>query len=78
MPTRKLTMTVLEVYYAMREAGIRSSPQRIAKEIQAGKLPFGEVIFTGETGRNTYLIYKVDFLNWLKTKIPEEVTICVT
>lgn len=68
----KLTMTISDVYYAMRAAGIRSSPQRVAAGIKSGAYPFGTVIATGETGRNTYLIYKVDFLAWLQTKIPKE------
>lgn len=72
MPTLKLTMTVKDVYYAMREAGIRSSPQRVAAGIVSGAYPFGTVISTGESGRKTYLIYRVDFLNWLKSKIPKE------
>ena len=68
----KLTMTVREVYYAMREAGIRSSPERISAGIASGAYPFGKVINTGETGRRTLEIYRVDFEAWLATKIPQQ------
>lgn len=68
----KLTMTLLEVYYAMREAGIRSSPERISAGIASGAYPFGKVINTGETGRRTLEIYRVDFDAWLETKIPKQ------
>ena len=68
MENGKLTMTILDVYHAMREAGIRSSPQAISAGIASGAYPFGEVIGVGETGRRTVRIYTADFLNWLETK----------
>ena len=70
----KLTMTVMEVYYAMREAGIRSSPERISAGIASGAYPFGRVVSVGETGRRTLEIFRVDFLNWLETKQPKQTT----
>lgn len=66
----KLTMTILDVYHAMREAGIFTSPARISAGIASGAYPFGRVIATGETGRRTVEIYRVDFEAWLETKIP--------
>lgn len=67
----KLTMTVQEVYLAMREAGIVCTPMRIIDGIQSGLYPFGIVTNVGETGRRTVLIYRVDFEAWLQTKIPQ-------
>lgn len=68
----KLTMTVREVYYAMREAGIRCNPTMISAGIASGAYPFGRVVNTGETGRRTLEIYRVDFEAWLESKIPRE------
>jgi len=68
MENGKLTMTIMDVYHAMRDAGIRSSPQAISAGIASGAYPFGEVIGVGETGRRTVRIYTVDFLNWLDSK----------
>lgn len=70
----KLTMTLLEVYYAMREAGIRSSPTRISAGIESGAYPFGRVVCVGPSGKRTLEIYRVDFMAWLQTKIPKEET----
>ena len=66
----KLTMTIEEVYHAMREAGIRSSPVRISAGIANGSYPFGRVLNVGASGRKTVEIYRVDFEDWLETKIP--------
>lgn len=66
----KLTMTILDVYHAMREAGIATSPTRISAGIASGAYPFGRVIATGETGRRTVEIYRVDFEAWLASKTP--------
>lgn len=68
----KLTMTVREVYYAMRAAGIRCNPTMISAGIASGAYPFGRVVNTGETGRRTLEIYRVDFDAWLESKIPKE------
>ena len=68
----KLTMTVREVYYAMRAAGIRCNPTMISAGIASGAYPFGRVVNTGETGRRTLEIYRVDFDVWLESKTPKE------
>lgn len=68
----KVTMTVREVYYAMREAGIRCSPTMISAGIASGAYPFGRVVNTGETGRRTLEIYTVDFYAWLDSKMPKD------
>ena len=68
----KLTMSLLNVYHAMREAGIPCSPKKISAGIQSGAYPFGRVVSVGETGRRTIEIYRVDFEAWLETKIPKE------
>jgi hypothetical protein len=70
MAKTKLTMTIMDVYRAMRDAGISSSPARISAGIASGAYPFGKVIATGETGRRTVEIYRVDFDAWLATKTP--------
>lgn len=68
----KLTMTVREVYYAMRAAGIRCNTTMISAGIASGAYPFGRVVNTGETGRRTLEIYRVDFEAWLESKMPKE------
>lgn len=68
----KLTMTVREVYYAMRAAGIRCNTTMISAGIETGAYPFGRVVNKGETGRRTLEIYRVDFEAWLESKIPKE------
>lgn len=68
----KITMTVREVYYAMRAAGIRCNPTMISAGIATGAYPFGRVVNTGETGRRTLEIYRVDFEAWLESKMPKE------
>lgn len=72
----QLTMTLHDVYIAMREAGIRSSPERISAGIASGAYPFGKVVNTGETGRRTLEIYRVDFDAWLETRIPKQASAC--
>ena len=67
---KKLTMTINDVYYAMREAGISTTPVRISAGIASGAYPFGRVIATGETGRRTVEIFRVDFEAWLESKTP--------
>ena len=62
----KLTMSLLDVYHAMREAGIPCSPKKISAGIQTGAYPFGRVVSIGETGRCTLEVYR------LETKIPKE------
>ena len=71
-PTQKLTMTIREVYYAMREAGIPCNTTSVSAGIECGAYPFGRVVNKGETGRKTFEIFKVDFYAWLETKIPKE------
>ena len=72
MEKPKLTMTLMEVYYAMREAGISISPTRISAGIACGAYPFGRVVCVGETGRRTLEIFRVDFDTWLETRIPKK------
>lgn len=67
----KLTMTLMEVYYAMRDAGIPCSPTKVSAGIASGAYPFGRVVCVGETGRRTLEIFRVDFYAWLETRIPK-------
>lgn len=69
---QRLTMTLLEVYHAMRDAGIPCTPKRISAGIETGAYPFGRVVAVGETGRKTLEIFRVDFYAWLESKIPKE------
>lgn len=70
IPRPKLTMTVREVYYAMREAGIPCNEKMISAGIASGAYPFGRVVAVGETGRRTLEVFRVDFDAWLETRIP--------
>ena len=72
---QKITMTITEVYYAMREAGIRCSPKMISAGIASGAYPFGRIIGTGPTGRKQTEIFRVDFEAWLASKMPKGVTL---
>ena len=72
MSKQKLTMTLSEVYREMRDAGIRSSPKCISAGIASGAYPFGRVVSEGETGRRTLEIFRVDFENWLRSKMPAQ------
>lgn len=70
---RSITMTLKDVYEEMRSAGIRCSMKVISDGIATGAYPFGRVVSTGETGRRTVEIFRVDFEAWLATKIPAAV-----
>ena len=72
---QKITMTITEVYYAMREAGIRCSPKMISAGIASGVYPFGRIVGTGPTGRKQTEIFRVDFEAWLASKMPKGVTL---
>ena len=67
----KLTMTLQEVYRAMRNAGIHCSTRTISAGIASGAYPFGRVVNVGETGRRTVEIFRVDFDAWLESKTPK-------
>lgn len=75
MAKPKLTMTLMEVYYAMREAGISISPSRISAGIACGAYPFGRVVCVGETGRRTLEVFRVDFYAWLESKTPKDMPV---
>lgn len=68
----RLTMTLMEVYAEMRAAGIPCSPTTISAGIASGAYPFGRVVSTGETGRRTLEIFRVDFEAWLLSKMPRQ------
>lgn len=67
----KLTMTVNEVVYAMRAAGIQCRARIVSDGIASGMYPFGTVVSVGETGRRTLQIFRVDFEAWLESKTPK-------
>lgn len=64
----KLTLTVKETAKLCHEHGWRATDRQIAQGIASGRLPFGRVVNTGVTGRNTYEIWAQDVLNFLKEK----------
>ncbi len=68
---QKLTMTLMEVYYEMRDAGISCSPTSISAGIACGAYPFGRIKSVGKTGRRNIEIFRVDFEAWLETKMPK-------
>jgi len=68
----KLTMTVREVLYEMRAAGIHCNERIISDGIESGLYPFGRVTNKGETGRRTLQIFRVDFDAWLESKTPKQ------
>lgn len=68
----RLTMTLNDVYQAMREAGIPSNFRSISAGIVSGAYPFGRVVCVSESGRHTFQIFKVDFYKWLASKTPNE------
>lgn len=69
---QKLTMTLMEVYEAMRSAGIRCSPKMISAGIASGAYPFGRVVSVGPTNRRRLEIYRTDFTAWLQSKTPTD------
>ena len=71
MAQQKLTMTLREVYYAMRAAGIPCNEKMISAGIASGAYPFGRVVQEGETGRRTLEIFRVDLMAWIESKTPK-------
>ena len=69
---KSITMTLRDVYYEMRAAGIRCSMKVISDGIATGAYPFGRVVNIGETGRRTVEIFRVDFESWLASKMPAQ------
>lgn len=78
MANLRLTMTLREVYYEMRKVGIRCNVQMISAGIASGAYPFGRVVNTGETGRRTIEIFRVDFEAWLDSKTPKREAVVPT
>lgn len=71
MARQRLTMTLREVYYAMRAAGIPCNEKMISAGIASGAYPFGRVVQEGETGRRTLEIFRVDLMAWIESKTPK-------
>lgn len=67
---KSITMTLRDVYYEMRAAGIRCSMKVISDGIASGAYPFGRIVNIGQTGRRTVEIFRVDFEAWLASKMP--------
>lgn len=63
------TMTLNEVAAAMRAAGFKTTETTIADAIACGRYPFGVCLSKGATGRRRFEIFRVDFEQWLATRI---------
>ena len=60
----KPTMTLREVYEDLRNTGFRISPEKLSDGIVSGLYPFGTLLNTGETGKRTFQILRIDYENW--------------
>ena len=68
MPKSIETMTVNEVVRALRDLGLRTSPDKIADGIQQGVYPYGVCIST--PGKRRYFeIYKAQFIEWVDARV---------
>ena len=64
MPKSIETMTINEVVRALRNLGVRTSPDKIAAGIQQGVYPYGVCI--SMPGKRRYFeIYKSQFDEWV-------------
>ena len=66
-----LTMTATECVEVLRRYGVNSSIKTLIDGIESGVYPFGRIVSTGETGRRYVEIFRVDFCQWLQSKIPK-------
>lgn len=65
---QKLTLSVQQACAICKAAGFRIGYLQMTDGIVSGAYPFGRVVRTGSTGRNTYEIFRVDLVNWLRQK----------
>lgn len=61
--------TVASLAAAMRAAGFKTTETTIADAIACGRYPFGVCLSKGATGRRRFEIFRVDFEQWLATRI---------
>lgn len=65
---KKATLSLTECTEEMRRHGIPCSNVDVGDAIASGVYPFGRLKRTGETGRRTFEIWRVDFEAWLRDK----------
>jgi len=58
------TMTLKEVYEDLRKYGFKISQKKLSDGIVSGLYPFGIILNTGETGKRTFQILRVDYERW--------------
>lgn len=68
-----VVMSATECVNKLRKNGIPYSVKDLVDEIERGELPFGKIInpTSTETAKRCVRIYTVDFLEWLKSRMPE-------
>lgn len=66
-----LTMTATECVEVLRKYGVSLSTKTLVDGIASGKYPFGRIISGGNGQRRLVEIFRVDFCEWLYSKIPK-------
>ncbi len=69
VPKNMLMMTATECVEVLRKHGVRLTVKTLVDGLEAGAYPFGRVTSGGE--RRMVEIYRVDFCEWLHSKIPK-------
>ena len=65
MQKEKMKCSIREAAQLLREHGFSCSESTLGKEIAQGLHPWGKVIRTGPSGRNTLQIYRRDLMDWI-------------
>ena len=65
---QSLKLSTAEAATLCKENGYKISADSIARGISAGTVPFGRVVATGKSGRNTYEIWRKDVVAFLREK----------
>lgn len=71
MAKNMLTMTATECVEVLRKHGVRITAKTLIDGIEAGAYPFGRLISPGAEERRLVEIFRVDFCEWLHSKIPK-------
>ena len=66
---QKATISITDCAKTMRLNGISCSPKGIGDAIEHGDYLFGRIKSVGNSGRRAVEIFRVDFYNWLATKV---------
>ncbi len=71
MAKNMLTMTATECVDVLRKHGVRLTVKTLVDGLEAGAYPFGRVTSGGTGERRLVEIFRVDFCEWLHSKIPK-------